>query len=289
MSTQITTAMVKQYSGNVEYLVQQKGSRLRESVDVETGIRGKEAFFDQIGVAPAPTMRTTRHADTPLMETPHARRRCVIYPYDWADLIDDPDKIRTLIDPQSAYAKAAAWAMSAAMDDVIIAAANGTAYTGVDGGTGVALPSAQKIAVGSAGLTIAKLRSAKEILDAAEVDPEEPRFVWLSAKQVTNLLATTEVTSSDYNTVKALVQGEINTFLGFKFIRTERLGLVTTLTRAVIAMAKGGVKLAVGEDIKGKITERDDKNYSTQVWYHMDIGATRMQEEKVVEIACLES
>jgi hypothetical protein len=281
--------MVKQYGAAVDFLVQQKGSRLRASVDIETDIRGKETFFDQIGAAPAPVMRTTRHGDTPLVETPHARRRVVCYPWDWADLIDDPDKLRTLIDPQSAYVKAAAWAMGRAMDDVVIAAANGSAYTGVDGGTTVALPTAQKVAVASAGLTIAKLRSAKQILDAAEVDPEEPRFIWLTAKQVTNLLATTEVTSSDFNTVKALVQGEINTFMGFTFIRTERLGLVTTATRAVIAMAKSGVKLAIGADIQARITERADKNYSTQVFYHMDIGATRMQEEKVVEIACLET
>ncbi len=289
MSTQITTAMVKQYGGNVTFLSQQKGSRLRKCVDVETGLRGKEAFFDQIGVADDPGTITSRHQDTQYTDTPHARRRVTFIPKYYADLIDDPDKVRTLIDPQNPYAQAAVWTLGRAMDDVIIAAANGTAYTGVDGGTSVALPTAQKVAVASAGLTIAKLRSAKEILDAAETDPEEERFIWYSAKQQTDLLATTEVTSSDYNTVKALVQGEINTFMGFTFVRTERLGLVTTSTRAVIAMIKSGVKLGILEDIMHEITRMPTKHYSTQVYSRMDIGATRMEEEKVVEIACLES
>tara|TARA_R100001594_G_scaffold5297_2_gene16827 strand:- start:5804 stop:5950 length:147 start_codon:yes stop_codon:yes gene_type:complete len=48
MSVQITTAMVEQYKGNVEHLVQQKGSRLRSAVGVETVV-GKNAFFEQIG------------------------------------------------------------------------------------------------------------------------------------------------------------------------------------------------------------------------------------------------
>lgn len=48
MSVQITTAMVEQYSGNVAHLAQQKGSRLRNAVRVETVV-GKNAFFEQIG------------------------------------------------------------------------------------------------------------------------------------------------------------------------------------------------------------------------------------------------
>ena len=73
MSSQITTAFVQQYSNNVQLLSQQKGSLLRQAVDVENVV-GKNAFFDQVGVATA-QKRTTRHADTPQMDTPHSRRR----------------------------------------------------------------------------------------------------------------------------------------------------------------------------------------------------------------------
>ena len=63
MSTQITTAFVEQYSANVSMLSQQMGSRLRGSVDAET-IKGKNAFFDQIGVTAA-QVRSSRHGNTP--------------------------------------------------------------------------------------------------------------------------------------------------------------------------------------------------------------------------------
>jgi hypothetical protein len=108
------------------------------------------------------------------------------------------------------------------------------------------------------------------------------------AAQVTDLLGTTEVTSSDYNTVKALVQGQIDTFMGFKFIRTQRLTEDATPDRQVVAWIQSGVLLAIGQDFTSRISERADKSYSTQVFASMSIGATRMEEEKVVEIACEE-
>ena len=79
MSTQITTSFVEQYSKNVQALVQQKGSKLRGLVHYES-IRGKTAFFDQIGSVAA-VKRTSRHADTPQMNTPHARRRLTLETY----------------------------------------------------------------------------------------------------------------------------------------------------------------------------------------------------------------
>jgi hypothetical protein len=286
MSTQITTAFVEQYKSNVLHLAQQKGSRLRNAVRVEM-VTGKSAFFERIG-STAAEKRTSRHSDTPRMDTPHSRRKVSLDDYDWADLIDQEDKVRMLISPQSEYAIAGANAMGRAMDTAIIDAATGTAYSGAAGGTSVSLPSGQKVAHGSADLSVAKLRSAKKILDAAEVDPDEERFLVCSAEQIDALLAETEVTSSDFNTIKTLVQGEIDTFMGFKFIRSERLNTDSTPSRQVLAFAKSAIGLAIGADISTKISERADKNYATQVFLSMTIGATRIEEEKMVEIACNE-
>ena len=286
MSTQITTAFVNQFSANVQMLSQQMGSLLRNAVDTES-VNGEKAFFDQVGQAAA-VLRTSRHADTPLVETPHTRRMVTMSDYEYADLIDDSDKVRLLVDPTSTYSRAAAAAMGRAMDDVIITAALGTANTGKDGSTSTALPAGQKIAHGSAGLTIAKLVSAKELLDAASVDPSIPRHIIVSPKQISDLLNNTTVTSSDFNTVKALAQGEINSFVGFNFIVSNRLNTDSNSDRQVIAFAQDGIKLAVGKEPAARIDERADKSYSTQVYYCQTIGATRMEEEKVVEIACNE-
>lgn len=294
MSIQITTAFVQQYRANVEHLVQQKGSRLRPLVRTETQ-NGEFEFYDRIGATSAQEV-TGRHQDTPLINVPHDRRRVSLRDFDWADLIDRPDRIRMLIDPTSPYSQNAAFALGRKMDEVILDAAFGTVYTGKTGSSTVTFPSTQQVAVdyvesgatANSGLTIAKLRKAKEIMDKNEVDPTERRYIALTAKQVTDLLKTTEVSSADYNTVRALVQGEINTFMGFEFVRTELVRTNASNHRRVLAWAQSGLLIAVGQDIVTDIGPRRDKRNSTQVYVSASFGATRMEEEKVVEIICAE-
>jgi hypothetical protein len=288
MSTQITTAFVEQYSSNVTMLAQQMGSKLRGAVDVES-VRGKNAFFDQIGATSA-SVRSTRHGATPQVTTPHSRRRVSLADYEWADLIDDLDKVRMLTDPTSNYAKAAAAAMNRSIDDVVIAALGGSADTGVAGGTAVALPSSSKFATTQQadGLTIAKLLETKYFFDNGDVDPSIKRYFLCGPKQIQDLLATTEVKSSDFNTVKALAQGDINSFLGFEFIMSTRLANDATHSddRLCFGFTQDAIKLALGADVKAKISERDDKSYATQVYYSMALGATRMEESKVFQVPC---
>ena len=295
MSINITTAFVNQYRANVEHLLQQKGSRLRPFVRMETQ-NAEFEYYDRIGSVDAVEV-TSRHSDTPLISTPHDRRQVSLRDFDWADMIDRTDRIRLLIDPSSPYAQNAAWALGRKMDDVIIENAFGTAYSGKTGSTSVTHPSGDVIAVnyvesGSAtnsGLTIGKLREAKRLLDSQENDPSDPRYCAVTAQQVNDLLQTTEVTSADYNSVKALVQGEINSFMGFLFVRTERVATDSNSYRRVIAWARSGMLLAMGKDITADIGPRRDKRNSTQVYCSASFGATRMEEGKVLEIKCDES
>ena len=81
---------------------------------------------------------------------------------------------------------------------------------------------------------------------------------------------------------------EVNSFLGFNFIVSNRLALSST-TRSCIAFAQDGIALGIGKDINARIDERSDKSYATQVYYCMSIGATRMEEAKVLEVQCTES
>lgn len=291
MSDQISTAFVQQYSTNVGLLLQQRGSKLRDCVTVGSYTGKAAKAVEQIGSVTAQA-RTSRHSDTPLISTPHDARWVFPTDYEWADLIDDQDKLRMLIDPTSPYAINGAYALGRAMDQLIISAALGTAKTGENGTTNTSFATAtQQVTVGGTptGLTVAKLRSAKKILLGNEVDVEmDPLYIAVTAKQLDDLLGTTEVTSSDYNTVKALVQGQVDTFMGFKFIHTELLGLDGSDDRRVIAWAKSGLHLGMWNDINSKIDQRADKSYATQVYVKGTFGATRTEEKKVVEILCSE-
>lgn len=287
MSFQVTTAFVQQYSTNVQLLLQQRGSKLRDAVTVGSYTGKAAKAVEQIGAVTA-LKKTGRHSDTPLISTPHDARWVHPEDYEWADMIDDQDKLRMLIDPTSPYAMNGAYALGRSMDSAIVTAALGTAMTGENGSTSTAFATAtQQIAVGGTGLTVAKLRAAKKIFLRNEVDvASDPLYMAVTAAQLDNLLGTTEVTSADYNTVKALVQGQVDSFMGFKFIHTELLGVDGSGDQRVIAWAKSGLHLGLWNDITTKISERADKSYANQVYVKATFGATRVDEKKVVEILC---
>lgn len=298
MSSTVTEAMVQQYGTNFRTLYQQKTSRFTPWCQMEGGIVGQSKSVERIGKAEAYDI-TSRGADTKYVDVPHSRRWIDLQDKGWAELVDEMDKIRMLADPTSPYAGLAVMALNRAKDDIILAAARGNARTN----TGlVALPATQKIAVGGTSLTMAKLLTAKEILDTNEVDDDasmaatgqsssesSARVIAVNAKMLTNLYGTTEIKSVDYNSVKALAEGQIDTFLGFKFVRTERLFRDSTVsTRFGIAYSRSCVGLGIGKDIVSSIDVLPGKNYSAQVYARMSVGATRLEDEGVVEIACFE-
>lgn len=287
MSQDITKAFVKEFEQGITHLAQQKGTRLRSAVKVKSGIVGDRAFFDQLD-STVMVEATTRHGDTVYTDTPHARRMVTLATFRVSDLIDVPDKVKVLNDPTNEYVVSFANAAGRKTDDVIIASAFAVAKTGVDGGTNTSFDTGTyRIASGSAGLTNVKLISARKILKEAENDADAGFKICIAQEQLEDLLLDTTTTSGDYNTVRALVAGEISTWVGFDFIQSERLD-VTSSERRVIAWAKDQILVCIGAEPTGRISELPTKNYSVQAFYSMMAGATRMSETGVVEIRCTE-
>jgi len=122
----------------------------------------------------------------------------------------------------------------------------------------------------------------------ASVDPSIPLHIVVGPAQIESLLNTTQVTSSDFNTVRALVSGSLTSYMGMEFHVSNRLAKSGN-NRTCFAFAADGITMAIGKDVMARIDERADKSYSTQVYYCATFGATRMEEEKVVQILCDES
>jgi hypothetical protein len=257
---------------------------------------GKSTYYDAIGSGAAQQI-IGRYQDTPNNDIDHQRTRVNLSAYNFGKMLDSIDALQTLHDTTSKYVMAANAAMNRSKDDVANAAFWANALRGEEGGTSVAFPAANQIAVnswaygsgsGNTGLTVSKLIEAKQKLLAGEIDPDEEVFCAVSSKQTANMLATTEVTSADYNSVKALVEGKVNTFMGFTFIHSERLSADVNGYRRVPVWQKSGMFMAVGKDIKATVGQRPDKNYNWQVYYEMYLGAARVEDAKVFEIKCLE-
>ena len=294
MSTEIPVGFSEDFTTEVKLLLQQQDSRFGPAVNTRAFV-GKDAkAVEQIGAVVA-QKRTTRHADTPLIDTPHDARWVYPVDYEFADLIDEQDELRAIASFESSYVQNAANAMRRAQDDEIVSAFfSDTTKTGEDAGTTtdwatfVSANADHLIATGSVGMSVAKLRAAKKAFLAAEVDIDsDPLFVAIGAEQHDDLLGETLATSLDYTTRPVLVDGRIKAFMGFNFIDSQRLPLAST-TRGCPAWAKSGMLMGIWNDVTGKVSERDDKSYATQVYAKTTIGATRLEEKKVVEILCTE-
>ena len=286
MSVTIPESYVNQFSATVHLLAEQKMSRLRKTVRIEPVV-GESFAVETVGGIDKANTVLELHGDTPLNNTPHARRWGFMVDYDVADLIDKQSRVKLLITPDSIYVRRHAGTMGRSVDDEVLRALENSAATGKTGTTLVALPAAQKIASGSVGLTVSKLIQAKEILDASEVDEFIPRFFLVAAKQLRNLLEDDKVTSSDFNTVKALVHGEINEYLGFTFVRTERM-TKSGSDRLCYAYAMDAISLGIADEPKSVASPRPDKRMAQQIYTWGTWGAVRVEDKMVVEIKCQE-
>ncbi len=286
MSDNITEARIRQYSSTVEHLAQQMHTRFRDKVRVDTAIKGKMSLYNQIGAVELED-KISRHQKTPTMDVPHLRRALFCRKRHAGVLVDEEDLTDIMTDPTSDYGAALSKGSGRKQDSVILTAMFGDAKTGEEGDVTVALPPSQKSA-SAAGITQAKIMFAKKTLDGNEVDELIPRYAALSSEQYDELLQINTVISSDFNTISALVKGEINTWVGFEWCRSERLPYSSGVIRQCPFWAKDGVLLGVKGDTRVRVGERQDLSYDGQVYVDINIGATRLQETHVVEIQCTE-
>ena len=291
MTVSIPVSFVSQYNKNLQMLCQQKGSKLRGLVSVEQ-VTGECAYFEQIGAVEATEAAArngagyTYHTETPITDTPYSRRRLDMTTFRLADLIENDDRVKLLIDPTNQTAQTFANALGRAIDTKLLKEALGTAKTGHDGSTEVEFPAGQIVdSAAAAVFNVDKLIEVKTLMDKADV-PEEDRYMAVSAADLKNLLKDQKATSVDYAAVRALVQGQIDTFMGFKFVRiSDKVWAAAGIAaNTAVAFHREGLKLGIGQDIITHIDQRPDKNYATQVYSEINFGACRMDENKVVQV-----
>lgn len=283
----------QQFSTNLKALLQQKVSRLRPTVDVKSGYRGEQVSpVDQLGPV---EMKEVEDRDAPKQKSTLPRERRWVAPLD-ADLtlrIDTFEKLRLLMDPNSEYVQAAHMAAERKFDDRILNGYYASAMTGKTGSTPKAFLAGNVIAVNygagaNVGMTVPKLLELKRLARVREIDIKaDPITVVLTSGEEQDLLKEAQVISLDYNDRPVLVDGELKSFLGFRFEYCERVPVDGDTYRRVPAYCKSGVHLAIWEDIRTSINKRVDiKGEPWEVYVYLVANATRIEEEKCFEIKC---
>ena len=265
------------YGTNIMQLAQQKYSKLLNTVYMKPNVKGKTFFQDQIGEW-SMAVKGGRNVQTPNNDPALARRMGTMVDYHDNRLLDRGDELKCISDPRSAYTIAAAQSLGRQIDDVIIAAAAAIAKSGETGATSVTQGNIVLATVAS--ITLARILAVKKAFDDKDVDSED-RYIVVNTAFMQSLLDLTEATSADYNSVKALVRGELDTYLGMKWITSTRITSTPTIG---IAYQKYGICLAMADAPMVRTDERKDLSYSWQVYYELNIGAVRLEENKVILI-----
>ncbi len=295
MKIAIKGEYLESYNQAVKLNLGQRGSKLELAVRRELQTSERK-FYNHIKQAEAFDI-VDGQSNTPLVNSENERRAVTLIHSDWADLVDESDNLENLKDPTSSYCLNAAYALGRRKDKRIIDAALGVAKKGHNGEEEINLPSSQIIPVDYSdnesgeeqGLTLDKIRLARQKLDDAEVDENEKQYMVVSSKQMSDLLKTVEGNSDDYLAIRSLVDGKITNFMGFEFIRVASALLpVEDGVRKVFCFSKNAILLATGKEITTNISQRADKRMALQVYASMACGASRMSESQVVAIECKE-
>jgi hypothetical protein len=280
MAVQISNAFVTLFDAEVKQAYQ--GQRLLAGVTRErSGVEGSTVKFPKIGKGSA-TIRVPQTDVTPL-NVSYSQVTATMEDYIAAEYSDIFNQQKVNFNDRQELVQVVSGAIARRMDQIVLDAldASGTTATVSNdiGGT-------------DSNLNVTKLRETKNLLDTNNV-PMEGRTILLHANSLQALLGETEVTSSDFNTVRALVTGEINTFMGFRFItfgdRDEGgLPVDGSSDRTLYAFHRDAVGLGIGMNQTSRVDYIPEKT-SFLVASMFSAGAVAIDDEGIVKITCRES
>jgi len=280
MAVQISNAFVTLFDSEVKQAYQ--GQRLLSGVCRErAGVEGSTVKFPKIGKGSA-TIRVPQTDVTPL-NVSYSQVTATMEDYIAAEYSDIFNQQKVNFNERQELVQVVSGAIARRMDQVVLdalaAASSPETVTNDIGGT-------------DSNLNVAKLREAKKKLDKNNV-PGEGRSILVHANNLQSLLGETEVTSADFNTVRALVSGEIDTFLGFKFItfgdRDEGgLPVDGSSDRTVYAFHRDALGLGIGMGQQSRVDYIAEKT-SFLVASMFSAGAVAIDDEGIVTITCREA
>jgi hypothetical protein len=288
---------IKQFNANVINQFQQRGSKFRGASREHPNVTGNTDFWDRIAPIEA-IQKTTRYADTPLVDSNFSRRACYLTDWHLANYVDWSDLARVLADPKSEQSKNTTLSLGRRVDRLFIAALDASVQTDETGGTAVTFAndwSARGAAVARSGstgdwdfsaaaLTVPNLASLKLDMDNNDVDPDRRHIAMdpSGLKQLLSASSAPQITNSDYATVKALVMGDVDTFLGFKFHTSSLMPNPSGNNYYGYAWHEDAMGLSMAQELTTEVDKRPDKSNVWQIYAKMAMGVVRTQGEGVV-------
>jgi len=277
MAVGISNAFVQLFDAEVKQAYQ--SSRALAGLTRErTNVEGNQVKFPKIGKGTA-TVRVPQTDVTPLNVT-YSQVTATMSDYIAAEYSDIFSQQKVNFDERRELVQVVGNAIGRRMDQLVLDALNASATS---------LTVATTVGGAGTNMNIEKLIEAKKLLDANNV-PSEGRCMIIHANNLAGMLGETEITSADFATVKALVSGEVDTFMGFKFVTLgdrDEGGLPLPSTRTCFAFHKDAVGMGIGMNQKSEINYIAEKT-SFLVSSMFSAGAVAIDDEGIVKISCTE-
>jgi len=277
MAVGISNAFVQLFDAEVKQAYQ--ASRALAGLTRErTNVEGNQVKFPKIGKGTA-TVRVPQTDVTPLNVT-YSQVTATMSDYIAAEYSDIFSQQKVNFDERRELVQVVGAAIGRRMDQLTIDALSSS---------GTSLTVATSIGGAGTNMNIEKLIEAKKLLDAGNI-PMEGRCMLIHANTLAGLLGETQVTSADFASVKALVQGDIDTFMGFKFVTLgdrDEGGLPLPSTRTCFAFHRDAVGVGIGMNQKSEINYVPEKT-SFLVSSMFSAGAVAIDAEGIVAISCTE-
>lgn len=293
-----------QYSRKLKMMLQQTASNLRGLCTVHTGIKDKLFEIPRIGKRKL-TLSKDAKGNTPDNDNTFDKRWMA--PEFWEDGYVHPTQFALQSQLGDQIFTKTQENMHAAcertVDERMVAALLGAALTGEQGLTPKELPASRKIAVTAqydplpegeigvaTGLTFDKVRLArKKLVKSHALGRGEKAIMLVSVDQLMRMLGDEKATSADFVAVKSLIDGNLNTFMGFEWIQIEALPYdEVRKVRTCVAYVKEALDFGFWEESRSEISKRADKKNCPQIYTRIGLGGVRSDDDGVVAIECHE-
>ena len=290
MANTISNVYIQTFERTLRFLAQQMETKLRGTVQ-ERSVNSEKHNWERLGVIEA-SDKSGRLVATPVQDTPWSRRVSVPGTFHAGDSTEQEDVVQMLIEPNSNLARELAYAMRRKTDDILIAAATGTALDG-DGGAVAFDWANQSVGDYASPISFDAITAVQEAFMKNDIDPQVPKVAVIGPTQVRKLLQLTEMTSSDFVHREYLqrltASGIVANWMGFTWICSTRLldGADTGGgggTLDCLFYTDRAIGLQVNRDISARVAEDPTVSFAWRIYSYATMGAVRVEDEQIVAL-----
>ena len=282
MSTNLSPAFVQLFEAEV-HQAYQGAAVLRGAARTRTGVTGDTVKFPKVGKGTA-SVRVPQSDVVPINSS-FSQISVSLTDYVASEYSDIFNQQKINFDERQELAQVVGNAIGRREDQIIIDALNAASA-----GSTVAKTVVTSGSAAASNLNVGKIIAAKKALDAKNVPPTDRHFV-IHANNLAGLLGDERAVSGDFQTLRALVSGEINTMMGFRFHvigdRDEDGLPLATNDRTTFAFHRSALGVGVGIAPKTEINYIPEKT-SFLVTAMLSMGAGAIDTDGIVDVICEE-